>query len=128
MAKNAVIEKDSILTIAVPVPVGTNAGAVVAVGTGGLRGFVQTNRATSALRATGEVAQGLKDGEASVSMLGISLIVVLTLATVAAQFAPIYLAADGSYTNVVTGNVKIGFAREAITAPGQCEVLLLPSA
>ena len=125
MAKNTVYDKDALITLALPVPDGTQAGEIAALGTDGLLGYAQTARATTENIALGLNAVGLKAGEASVSLLGVHLVAVLNVAIAATLFAAIYRTTAGAYTTVAAGNTRVGHAVTETTAPGLVEVALI---
>lgn len=109
-----------------PVPAGTLAHQVVALGANGLKGITQTDRATVTTIAAGTAAPGLANGEAAVLLIGVSLVTNTLAVTVAVnQFDKIYLANDGTYNKTNTG-LFIGFALDTLAAPGNPRIALLP--
>lgn len=129
MSRNLNRTKNALLTVPGVVPEGTRIGQVIPLGTDGLIGYALTDRVTQADIDNGNkvVPQGLKDGEASLELVGCSLSVNLEIATAVDQWAAVYRAADGTYTNVATGGTKIGYALETTAAAGVAKVVLSAS-
>lgn len=117
MATNATHRGDPYIALPLAVPASTPAGAVVAIGTGGLNGYTKTTRATTATIAAGTAAPGLADGQASVELIGIGLAVQLEVdsTTSVVLGEPIYrVTATGAYSDTATSAVFIGYALETI--------------
>lgn len=117
MSRNMTHRGDPYVALPLPVAANTPAGAVVAVGDGGLVGYVKTARATTATIAAGTAAPGLADGQASVELIGIGLAVQLevdsTTSVVLGQ--PVYkVTADASYSDDPAGAIFIGYALQTI--------------
>ncbi len=95
-------------------------GDVVPLGTGGLIGWALTNRVTQAdIDDFNKVTpQGLKDGEASFELVGVSTAVKLTVNAAIAQWAPVYRTPTGLFSPTDTGNTMVGFALATTTAAG----------
>lgn len=124
MAKNITVHSRVNVTLALPVPANTPAGVPVLLGTDGLKGFTLTPRTSAATLAAGTSPQGLLEGEASVELQSIFTVARLALTTAVTQFGAVYMTGAGAFTNVASGNTKIGYARKTIAAPGTVEVLL----
>ena len=123
MAKNIKHTRNSQTTLALPVAVGTLAGMLVLLGTAGLKAFAHTDRATTALINEGKSAPGLKDGEASVELIGVALVAELAIANAINQYDKVYrVAADGTYTATASGNTFVGYALQTLAAPGNAKV------
>lgn len=125
MAKKIKQKKDALITRAVPVADGTLVDNVVLLGAAGLKGYVITDRATTAKINEGTSAPGLADGEASVTLLGVSLVVELAITNAVAQFAAVYVTPGGAYTATATSNTKIGYALETLSGAGNADVALI---
>ncbi|GGL18403.1 hypothetical protein [Deinococcus radiotolerans] len=98
------------LKIKLPLPTTAQNGIPTTYGPSGLRVVPQTDVATAALRAVGKVPQGLKDGEASCVLPGITM--VLDLGTLPAGVAggqAIYREPDGDLTLTATADF-VGYA------------------
>jgi len=123
MAKKIKQNRNAQVTLPLPVASGTVADRIVILGSVGLKGYTHTDRATTALIAAGLAAPGLKDGEATVELIGVSLVAELTLATTITQFDKVYrVTADGTYSNSPTSAVFVGYALQTLAAPGACRV------
>jgi len=117
MATNMTHRGDPYIALPLAVASGTVAGDVVAIGTGGLTGYVKTDRATTALIAAGTAAPGLADGQASVELIGVGLAVNLTVdsTTSVVLGQPVYkVTADASYSDDPAGAIFIGYALATI--------------
>ncbi|NTX99318.1 hypothetical protein [Deinococcus sp. JMULE3] len=98
------------LKIALPLPLIATNGIPTTYGPSGLRVIPQTDVATAALRTLGKVPQGLKNGEASCILPGITLVLDLgTLPPGTQGGQGIYRAADGDLTLTATSDF-IGYA------------------
>lgn len=97
------------VVLALPVASTVGNGSVVNLGNG-LVGLAITARATTATINAGTAAPALKDGEASVALIGIGLTVEVTANVDIAQFDKVYVTSGGLYTNVASGNTLIGWA------------------
>ncbi|MXV20280.1 hypothetical protein [Deinococcus xianganensis] len=110
--KNAVYKADTGegLKIALPLPATAANGIPTTYGPSGLRVIPQTDVATAALRALGKVPQGLKNGEASCVLPGITVVLDLgTLPPGTQGGQAIYREPDGDLTLSATGDF-IGYA------------------
>ena len=117
MSTNVTHRGDPYIALPLAVADGTVAGDIVAIGTGGLTGYVKTARATTATIAAGTAAPGLADGQATVELIGVGLAVQLevesTTSVVLGQ--PVYkVTADGTYSDEPTGAIFIGYALATI--------------
>lgn len=63
------------VTLALPVPVDSQAGWIVPIGDEGLMGYMLTDRATDDTVQAGTSAPGLASGEASVLLLGVDFVI-----------------------------------------------------
>jgi len=97
------------ISLPLPVASGATKDSVITLGTAGLFGYVLTDRATTATIQAGTAAQGLANGEASVFLPGIILETEQTVGANVTQFDAAYVTSGGVYTNVSTGNTKIGY-------------------
>lgn len=121
--KNLKRTKNAQIGIAVPVPAGAVAGQVVPLGADGLRGVLMTARATTETVANGTSAPGLKDGEATVELIGVHTTITVQVAAAIAQFAPVYVTPANVYSTTNTGT-RCGATLGATTGPGPVEVAL----
>lgn len=117
--KNLGRTRNAQISIPASVAVGTLAGQVVPIGADGLHGLTLTDRVTTAQLNdySRNLPQGLKNGEASVELIGISTSVRLTVAGTAALGARVYRNAGGTYDLVNTG-AAIGYALEVSPSAG----------
>lgn len=109
--KNLKKFKDALVSLALPVPSGATAGQVVLLGDMGLYGVLKTARATTATITAGTAAQGLADGEATVILPKVSLVLELTVAVGGDQFDAVYITPTNTYsTSANSGaNKLIGY-------------------
>jgi hypothetical protein len=113
--KNMKKTKGAQIGFALPVPVGTVGGKVVALGSDGLTAVAINDRATTALINEGKSAPGLKDGEATVELIGVHLVTEQTL-PVCAQYDALFIDPDDqSITVTATDNAPAGFSLTTIT-------------
>lgn len=119
--KNLVKTKNAQLGVALPVPAYAAPGQVVPLGTGGLSAILITTRATSATIAAGTSAPGVRDGEATVELVGVSLITRQNAPAVA-QYVPLFVDNAGALTLTAAGNIKVGYALDTTQAPGPVRV------
>lgn len=115
MATNLRHRGDPNVVLPLAVGEGVAAGDIIKVGTGGLTGYVLTDRATSDTVAGFTSAPGLVAGQAAVELIGISVVVDIEVAGGVTLGAPIYVDSSGDYTKVATDNHFIGYALQAIT-------------
>lgn len=98
------------LKIKLSLPATASNGVPTTYGSSGLRVVPQTDVATAALRAVGKVPQGLKDGEASVVIPGITMVLDLGALPAGTQGGDaIYSEPDGDLTRTPTADF-IGYA------------------
>lgn len=102
-ANNVAKDKNALVSLPLPVPNGTLAGAVIALGTAGLRALAITDQAvafdpTNPALASFNAA-GVPVGSATVTLIGVSLVVRLAIGTAINQFAAVYIKTDGTYTS-----------------------------
>ena len=97
------------LKIALALPLTALNGVPITYGPSGLRVIPQTDVATAALRAIGKVPQGLKNGEASCVLPGISLVLDLGTLPPGTQGGPAIYRIDDELTLTDTGDF-IGYA------------------
>ena len=121
--KNLRRTKNAQIGVALPVPDGRGAGQFAKFGTAGLRGILITDRATAETVANGKSAPGLKDGQATVELIGVHTTVTIIVAVAIAQFAPVYFDENGDITTVET-DTQVGCTLAATTGPGAVEVAL----
>ena len=121
--KNLKRTKNAQIGIAVPVPAGAVAGQVVPLGNAGLRGVLLTARATPETIQSGKSAPGLRDGEATVELIGVHTTIMVQVAAAVAQFAAIYVTAGNVYSTTDTGT-RCGATLDATSGPGSVEVAL----
>ena len=121
--KNLKRTKNAQIGVALPVPATAVTGQVVPLGADGLRGLMVTARATAETIADGTSAPGLKDGEATVELIGVHTTIKVAVAAAIAQFAPVYVTAANVYSTTNTGT-RCGVTLEATTVPGIVEVAL----
>lgn len=124
MAETLVVRKDALATLALPVPAGTTKGNAVLLGANGLRGFTQTDQATAANALLGRNAPGLAVGEASVILIGVSLVANLSINAALNQYDKVYMTAAGVYTPTATGNTFVGYALATLAAAGNVRVAI----
>lgn len=129
MSKNLNRTMNALISVPGQVPEGTQSGDVVLLGSDGLIGYALTDRVSQAdLDDLSKVVpQGLKAGEASLELVGISLSVNLPVDGPVAQWAAVYRAPDGTYTGDAPSGTKIGYALETYTGTGYCKVGLSAS-
>lgn len=120
--KNLVKTKDAQIGIATPVPAGAVGGNVVALGADGLTAVLITDRATADKISAGLSAPGVKDGEATVELVGVSLVTRQPNVPAVNLYAALYLDNTGAIKLTATGNTKIGYALDQTTAPGPVRV------
>lgn len=124
--KNLNKHRDSHLSQALPVPAPTYAGQVIPLGTDGLLGIVKNARATADTVTAGTAAPGLVVGQATCELVGCAAILTLALTTPINQFQAVYYhAADNTYTNDPTNNVKVGYSLVTNAAPGQTRIAVV---
>jgi hypothetical protein len=117
ISKNLFATRNALISVAVAVPAGTVAGRVIPIGPDGLFGYTLTPETTQAdldnfSKAT---PQGLKAGQASVELIGISLAVNLTVALAPVLGDRIYrVRADGTYTTAADTGGTTPIANDAI--------------
>ena len=124
--KNDLNNRFAEIILPLAVPVGTLSGGVVVLGTAGLTGISETDRFLASAY-TGFIAapQGLKDGQASVRLIGVNSSATLTVDAAGAQYAPVYAKnADNTVTLVATAATRIGYLLAATTAAGPAPVAL----
>lgn len=97
------------LKIALALPLAALNGVPITYGPSGLRVIPQTDVATAALRAIGKVPQGLKNGEASCVLPGISLVLDLGTLPPGTQGGQAIYRIDDELTLTDTGDF-IGYA------------------
>ena len=93
-------DKNAWVSMPVTVPEGTVVGQVVPVGTGGLTGIALTNIAVGPddTNLVDYDAPGLAVGQATCTLLGVSLVAYLAIGTAITQYNPVYIKTDGTYT------------------------------
>lgn len=95
------------LQLPLPVPETARAGVPLELGSAGLRVVPMTDRATPEIIASGRAAQGLKSGEASCILLGITTAVNLGPAPAGVQpFAAVSVDAAGA---LAAGGTPVGW-------------------
>lgn len=122
--------RDSLVSYKMPLSAGPVAGDIVPLGSYGLKGYLKTNRATTATIAAGTASQGLANGEATATLLGITHAVTLAMQGAVTQFAKVYAAVDtdGVITYVTTPlGIFVGYALETIGGAGDCLVGIAPA-
>jgi hypothetical protein len=134
LSKNLFMTRNAYIGVAVPVPAGTVQGAVIPIGPDGLFGYTLTPETTQADldNFSKTTPQGLKAGQASVELIGVSLAVNLVIALATVLGDRIYrVRADGTYTTAAdTGgttpvpNDAIGYALAAGAAGSVVPVAL----
>lgn len=110
MAKNTNRTRNANVVMPLTI-VGAKSGDVVPIGDQGLMGYALTDT-YSASADNGNIVppQGLKDGEASIEVIGVSRVVELTIAGSPDVGDPIFrVTADGTYTATANGNKFIGY-------------------
>ncbi len=122
--KNLKRTKNAQIGIALPVTAGLTAGMVAVLGASGLRGLLLTDRATAVTVANGTCAIGLKDGEATVELIGVHTTITAQVTAPVAQFAAAFVTNAGAVVSVAAGNTPIGAFLAATTGPGAVEVAL----
>lgn len=122
--KNLYRTKNAQIGIALPVAVGLMAGMATALGGAGLRALLITDRATAATVANGTSAPGLKDGEATVELIGVHTTIKAQVTAPVDQFEAAYVTPAGAVVDVAAGNTPIGAFLASTTGPGTVEVAL----
>jgi hypothetical protein len=127
--KNLIHRGDPYVALPLAVPALTPAGSVVLIGDEGLKGLTLTTRATTALIAEGKAAPGLADGQASVMLLGVGLVVNLEIESTTSVVLgeAVYVDADGVYTDDPT-DTFVGWALATILDEATGPVALAASA
>lgn len=137
MAKNLNRTENAGISVPVAVPDGTDPGDVIVLG-GAVLAHVITERVTQAKLDNYNLntPQGLKDGQASVELIGCHLSVNLPLEAAVAALALVYQnpntltytgAASSTVGTVTTQHIRIGIALEASAGAGNnTKVGLLP--
>ena len=120
--KNLLKTKNAQVGYAGPVPAGSVAGQVVALGADGLTAVLITERATTDKINQGLTAPGVGDGEASVELVGVSLVTRQPNVPAVNRYAALYVDNTGAIKLTATGNIKIGYALDQTTAPGSVRV------
>ena len=114
--------REAQVTVWGPVPNGTEAGEVLALGAAGLFAIALTPQITQAYLddMTKTLPQGLGAGEASLELINVhvSLNIPVPEADVAA-WAPVYLLPDKTYTATPGAGTMVGFALEARSGAGK---------
>ena len=128
--KNLRRHKDAQISLPLPVPAGLVAGQPVKLGDAGLRGILKTARASAdnvlnPYSPTGLAAPGLEPGQATVTLIGVSMTLTYAVAGPVAQFAQMYFAPDGTVSTNAAGGTKLGIALNALDGPGSLEVALM---
>ena len=124
--KNDLNNRFSEIILALAVPAGTVAGTPVLLGTAGLAGIAETDRFVAGTY-TGFIAapQGLKDGQASVRLIGVISSATLTVDAAGAQYAPVYITnSTGAVSLTATAGTKIGYLLSASAGAGLAPVAL----
>ncbi len=124
MSKNLHKTRNANIGVYGAVPAGTVSGDVLPLGSGGLIGWALTDRVTQAELddfSNNSVipSQGLKDGEASLELIGVATSVKLEVSAAVTLWATVYVTPGGAYTPTAMGNTQVGFALAAATAAGQ---------
>lgn len=124
MAETLILRKDALATLALPVPAGTIKGNVVVLGANGLRGFTQTDQATAPNAPLGKNAPGLLVGQATVILIGVSLVASLAINAAINQYDKVYITAGGVYTPTSAGNTFVGYSLDTLAAAGNARIAL----
>ena len=119
MARNLNRTQSANIRVPMPVPSGTVSGQVVAIGSDGLVGYAITDRVTQAQldSKTQTLPQGLRDGQASVELIGVGISVNLQLPAGTAG-SRVYVTPGGAYSGTASGNTPIGYRLATSTASG----------
>jgi len=111
MAKNMRMTRNANVVVPVPVPVDTVAGEVLFIGNDGLMGHALTDRQPAPdFVSEQSYVHGLEEGEASVELSGVALVVALPVTGLLDIGDAVYVSAADTYTGTATGNTKIGWA------------------
>lgn len=109
MARNLNRTRNASISVALPVPEGTQSGDITPVGDQGLFGFVLTDRATTASIQAGTAAPGLEDGQATVELPGITISVNTDVDGTPDIGDAMYRAVNGTVSNTA-GGLFIGYS------------------
>jgi predicted RecA/RadA family phage recombinase len=115
--KNQAHTRSAEVVLPLAVPTGTKSGMPVLIGTAGLFGVAETDQyVASAYTGLLAAPQGLKDGQASVVLTGVHLVVYLPVDAAGVVGAPVYLTSAGAVTLTAGSNQKIGYLIDAAAA------------
>lgn len=109
MSKVKHYAREGYVALALTVGASVEKDDIIQVGSEGLIGFVLTDRATTATIAAGTAAQGLANGEATVALPGVGLVVERpNVGGVSAVGEKAYVNSSGNYTSSASGNTFVG--------------------
>ena len=123
--KNNVHDRFAEVDVALTVPTGTVAGNVVAIGTKGLFAVAETDQFVAATY-TGFLAapQGLKDGQATVRLIGVHTVQRYNIDAAGIPGDPVYITAANILTQTQGSNTRVGFLLDTLSAAGPGRVAM----